>query len=70
MAFDLGIALGVTKTERRRMKAHLYKHILEDIDALLDPETMEVIGEATPRVREFLCHTSMEELIELGKILI
>ena len=65
VAFDLDIALGVTKTERCSMKAHLYKHILEDVDVLLIPDTLEVLGEAPPRLREFLSHASMRELVEL-----
>ena len=61
----LDIALGVTKTDSRRIKAHLYKHILEDVDVLLIPDTFEVLGEAPPRLREFLGHASMRELVEL-----
>ena len=48
------------------MKAHLYKHIMEDVDALIDPESFEVLGEATPRLMELLSHTSMKELVTMG----
>ena len=53
------------KTVRHRMKAHLYKHILEDVEVLLNPDTFEVLGEATARLKEFLSHTSMKELVDL-----
>ena len=63
---DLDLDLGVTKTTRHNMKAHLYKHILEDVHVLLNPETFEVLCEAPHRLKDFLSHASMEELIELG----
>ena len=53
------------ETVRHKMKAHLYKHILEDVEVLLDPKTFEVLGEATPRLKEFLSHTSMKGLVDL-----
>ena len=56
---------GNPKTVRHKMKAHLYKHILEDVEVLLNPEDFEVLGEATPRMKEFLSHTTMKELIDL-----
>lgn len=70
-AFDLDIAHGAcyqmakNVKHSKEMKAHIYKHILEDVSALLDPDTLEVLGEADPRLKEFLSHTSMEELIDL-----
>ena len=57
--------LDKVKTARHGMKAHLYKHIFEDVSALLNPDTFQVLGEADPRLKEFLSHTSMEELIAL-----
>ena len=38
-------------------RAHLYTHVLEDVDALVDPDTFEVFevaGETSPRLWEFL----------------
>ena len=57
--------LDKVKTARHWMKANLYKHILEDVSALLNPDTLEVLGKAEPRLNEFLSHTSMKELIDL-----
>ena len=48
------------------MIAYLYKlHISEDIEVLLNPENLEVLGEATPKLKALLRHTSMKELIDL-----
>ena len=51
---------------RHSMIAYLYKlHISEDIEVLLNPENLEVLGEATPKLKALLRHTSMKELIDL-----
>jgi jumonji domain-containing protein 2 len=62
--------LGETAPKKKMMKeekvkAYLYKHVCEDVDALVRPDTYEILGWASPRLLDFLQHTSMEELINL-----
>ena len=55
------------KTVRQHtMTAHLFKHILEDVEVLVNPDTLEVMGETSQRLRELLSVTPMKELIDLG----
>ena len=51
---------------RYTMKAHLYKHVVEDVAVLVNPDTYEVIGDISMRLRELLGTTSMKELVGWG----
>ena len=54
------------KTLSHTMKSHLYRHVLEDIEVLVNPDTHEVMGETPKRLRELLSAASMKELVDSG----
>lgn len=54
------------ETMKKSIKAHCYKHILEDVEAVVDPETMELLDEPSDELKSFLTTETIKEVIDTG----